>query len=218
MPSRTHDSPWLSPSSPPCRGTHHAGSRPRCLPAPQAAAAASPALFSKLFPWPRLTPALGLSCSLLSSFSPEKSRNSADAEGAELIYAVGSPALLYRSPGSTFRVPRSHNHAPDGAGAIISPPFPSQQGTTSQLNAIQSRSRLLHRHPNSAGSSRGRWGIFFQVEKNLFPSPSSSFPSGKGFSRLEGPQQGCSGQRCLERECSGKGCSGRGRSGSGCSG
>lgn len=142
MPSRTRVAPG-SPLAPPSQGTHRAGSRPRCLPAPRAAAAASPALFSKLFPWPQLTPALGLSCSLLSSFSLEKSRNSADAEGAELIYAVGSPALLYTSPRSNFRDPRNCNPTPDGTEGIISPPFPSHQGTTSQLNAIQSGSQLL---------------------------------------------------------------------------
>lgn len=126
---------------PPGRGTHRAGSRSHWLPAPRAATAASPALFSKLFPWPQLTPALGLSRSLLSSFSPEKSRNSADAEGAELIYAAGSPALPYTSSGSTFRDPRSCNPSLDSAGVIIPPPFPSHWSMMSQLNVIQSRSR-----------------------------------------------------------------------------
>lgn len=133
--------PPAAPRLPSSRGTHRAGSRSHWLPAPQAAAAASPALFSKLFPWPQLTPALGLSCSLLSSFSPEKSRNSADAEGAELIYAAASLALPYTSSGSTFGDPRGCNLSLDGAGAIIPPPFPSHWRTTSHLNVIQSCSR-----------------------------------------------------------------------------
>lgn len=72
-------------------------------------------LFSKLFPWPRLTPALGLSCSLLSSFSPAERQSYGRA-------VLQGTHPCFRGP---LRDPRSHNPALDTIGASISSSFPS---------------------------------------------------------------------------------------------
>lgn len=72
-------------------------------------------LFSKLFPWPRLTPALGLSRSLLSSFSPAERQSYGRA-------VLQGTHPCFRGP---LRDPRSHNPALDTIGASISSSFPS---------------------------------------------------------------------------------------------
>lgn len=182
MPSQSRESPQLSLALP-SRGTHGASSRSCCLLSPRAATAASPAVFSKLFPWPWLTPALGLSCSLLSSFSPKKSRNNGNAEGAELIYAAGSPALLYSSPRSSFGDSHGHDPSLDGAGATIPPPSPPPLGSDELVECD------IVPLPAPAPASHQCWGLLTEVgdffqggKKNLFPPPTTSFPPGKVLS------------------------------------
>lgn len=178
MPSQSCESPQF----PPGWGTHSTGSQSHCLSQPQAATAASPALFSKLFPWPRLTPALGLSCSLLSSFSLEKSRNNDDAEGAELIYAEGSPTLLYSSPKSTFENPHGHDPSLDGTGATITSPFPPPLGYNEPVKCD------IAPLPAPALASHGYWGFAREIEdffqgrkKNLSHLQPPCFLKGKSI-------------------------------------
>lgn len=185
MPSQSSDIPQFPPA-PPGRGTHGAGSRFCCLPPLWAATAASPAVFSKLFPWPRLTPALGLSCSLLSSFSLKKSRNNGNAEGAELIYAAGSPALLYSSPRSSFGDPHGHDSSLDCAGATIPPSFPPLLGYDELVEcdivplpapasaSYQYRGLLREMEDFFQGEN-----FFFPMSNRLVSSRKSIFPFGR---------------------------------------
>lgn len=81
-----------------------------------------------LSPWPRLTPAPGLSRSLLSSFSPEESQGSGGAEGAELIYAVGIWLCSTPVPGALLGTPMATTLS---TPETTSPPFPPPLGLMS---------------------------------------------------------------------------------------
>ena len=85
-------------------------------------------LFSKLFPWPRLTPALGLSRSLLSSFSP------ADRQSRGRAVLQGTHPRFH----GPRRESRSHNPVLDVTGTSISSSFPSRRQQAVLMTPIHS--------------------------------------------------------------------------------
>lgn len=154
------------------------GAPPGILPAPAY-------LFSKLFPWPHLTLALGLSCSLLSSFSPEESQSCAEAEGTGLICATGSHIRAQPCFASSPWEPPELQSCSRWNWDNYSPPFPSRRGAGKQINAIYS---LLVPAAPASGACSGDGGFFstwrfphhpcWSSRKRVFPA-SQTMTNGK---------------------------------------
>lgn len=154
------------------------GAPPGILPAPAY-------LFSKLFPWPHLTLALGLSCSLLSSFSPEESQSCAEAEGTGLICATGSHIRAQPCFASSPWEPPELQSCSRWNWDNYSPPFPSRRGAGKQINAIYS---LLVPAAPASGACSGDGGFFFHMEispSSLLELQEKGFPSQPNYDQWE---------------------------------